>query len=949
MIRKVISIGTSVIMGLSAISSAVFVSDAAESVSQKIQAEFYVSPDGSDSGKGTLSDPFATVTAARNAVREINDNMSGDIYVYLRGGEYRVTEPIVFDTEDSATNGYHINYCAYEDETPVINGAEQVTGWTKGEGELWTAPLDRDIKLRNLYVNDKRANMGSVTVNSKGGVGEYSITAGQADWAWDSGVKADAIAYNPDDIPYITSDFDDLEIINGTTWNENIICTRDVKFDGTSLILYLQQPYGAIAQTPGWNAGFNVKSTHTIYNSLSFVDSPGEFYFSKTEKILYYYPRSGEDMTKADVEAPIADCLIKIEGNSTSDRVENLSFSGITFENTDFQLTEVAGSHGKTTCQAAQSYTAFADSNWHNRKYEMADTLPAMIHVTSSEGISFVNNVVKHSGADGISMTNDVVNSEIRGNFITDITSSGITISHPQHIYIGDAAPDNHEKFPVGVEGVCKNIDVVENYLYDISVVHGFGGCAAITTYFGDSVRILRNTVERTAYNGIHLGWGWCNFKDSETCRDNMICNNRVIDCLNRLHDSGGIYTIGQMPGTIINENYIKGIPAAAPYQPTYGLHNDEGTAYIEENDNVLEISPDVTYTINCEDFGQKHHLTIKRTYATVNKMGINPPDSDIDTPIVVPDNVWDLTRYEICLNSGISDGYKDIIPAERYSAADYAFPASCETTGGKLLPVRKTSDTLWIAPDGTTEFKAGSEMTKAAGLTGYIRTPKTEGEYRIYSVDGSGKILSKSNHILRISGSGEIIQAESFDSQSGVQTENCSEGGLDVAYIEDGDYICFKNVDLKKAQTISFRVGSSGTNGRIEVHLDSPDNIACATMEVKDTGGWQTWNTQKLDISAVGNEAVFPHDVYFVFKGGEGYLFNINWWSIEYSDSADLRGDINADGKINVADMVLLQKYLLGTYEFASEQYAASDFNYDGRTDVFDMCLMRAELIRMQ
>ncbi len=59
--------------------------------------------------------------------------------------------------------------------------------------------------------------------------------------------------------------------------------------------------------------------------------------------------------------------------------------------------------------------------------------------------------------------------------------------------------------------------------------------------------------------------------------------------------------------------------------------------------------------------------------------------------------------------------------------------------------------------------------------------------------------------------------------------------------------------------------------------------------------------------------------------------------------------GDINADGKINVADMVLLQKYLLGTYEFASEQFAASDFNYDGRTDVFDMCLMRAELIRMQ
>lgn len=176
--------------------------------------------------------------------------------------------------------------------------------------------------------------------------------------------------------------------------------------------------------------------------------------------------------------------------------------------------------------------------------------------------------------------------------------------------------------------------------LYDISVVHGFGGCAAITTYYADSVKILSNTIEKTAYNGIHLGWGWCNFKDSTTCRDNMICYNRVINSLNRLHDSGGIYTIGQMPGTVINENYIQGIPAAAPYQPTYGLHNDEGTAYIQENDNVLEISPNVTYTINCEEYGDKHDLTIKRTYATVNKMGKNPPYSDIDTPIVVSDNV---------------------------------------------------------------------------------------------------------------------------------------------------------------------------------------------------------------------------------------------------------------------------------------------------------------------
>lgn len=899
-----------------------------------VTAQFFVSPDGSDSGEGSFESPFKTIGAARDAVRRLNGDMSGDIVVYLRGGDYRITEPVVFDTRDSGTNGHKIIYTAYKDEVPVINGAQKVSGWTKYNDKLWSAPLDRDTKLRNFYVNDRRANMGSVRVNAKGGYGEYSVRAGQADWAWDSGKKSDGVSYNASDIPRITSNFDDLEIINGTTWNENIVCTRDVKYENGSLVLLMQQPYGAIAQTPGWGAGFSTGGTHTIYNSLSFVDDPGEFYFDKTAGKVYYYPRQGEDMSSADAEAPIADQLIVIKGNSTSDRVTGISFKGITFANTDYQLTDVAGSHGKTTCQAAQTYTAFADSNWHKYKYEMADTLPAAINVTNSDSIEFIGNVVKHTGADGISMTNDVINSTVTGNYITDITSSGITVGHPQHIYIGDASWDNHEKFPKGIEGICKNDLISQNMLYDISVVHGFGGCAAITTYYADSVKILSNTIEKTAYNGIHLGWGWCNFKDSTTCRDNMICYNRVINSLNRLHDSGGIYTIGQMPGTVINENYIQGIPAAAPYQPTYGLHNDEGTAYIQENDNVLEISPNVTYTINCEEYGDKHDLTIKRTYATVNKMGKNPPYSDIDTPIVVSDNVWPLEQYKVCLNSGVSGEYSSLVPVWLKSEADQVFPASCQTTGGSMLPIRSGGNTVWIAPDGTSSFKAGSSMTKAGGSADKIRTPADEGEYRIYVVDGSGKILSKSSHILRVSGSSSGTEAESADYKSGVQTENCSEGGTDVAYIEDGDYIGFKNVDMTGGESIDLRIGSNGAEASLEVRIDSPDGKLIGKMNVEGTGGWQKWATQNCTISPVDGS----HDLYFVFRGGEGYLYNLNWWRLNVAETPFTLGDVDNDGHIDSFDLALLRE---AVSDGDMDDIRASDIDGNGEIDNNDVHLL--------
>ncbi len=948
-IKKMLNSGISLVLGASLAAAPVMDRGLIFSVGADDASEtvFYVSPDGSDSGDGSLNAPFATLAAARDAVRKVNGNMSGDITVYLRGGDYRLTEPVVFDTRDSGTNGHTVSYKAYAGETPVINGSQKVTGWSKFNDKLWSAPLDRSYKLRNLYVNDRRANMGSVRVQSKGGYGKYSITAGQADWAWDSGTKDDGSAYADNSMPRITSNFDDLEIINGTTWNENIVCTRDVKYENGSVVLLYQQPYGSIAQTPGWGAGFSTGGTHTIYNAFSFVDDPGEFYFDKTDKVLYYYPRQGDDMSTADVEAPIADQLIVVKGESTSKRVENISFSGITFANTDYQLTDVDGSHGKTTCQAAQTYTAFADSNWHNKKYEMVDTLPAAVHVESSKNITFTGNVIKHTGADGISMTNDVVNSEISANFITDITSSGITIGHPQHIYIGDAAWNNHERFPKDVEGLCTDILISQNMLYDISVVHGFGGCAAITCYYTDTAKVLSNTIEKTAYNGIHMGWGWCNFKDSETSRNNMICYNRVINSLNRLHDSGGIYTIGQMPGTVINENYVQGIPAGGPGAPTYGLHNDEGTAYIEELDNILEISPNVTYTINCEDYGQKHHLTIKRTSATVNKMGKNPPNSDIDTPIVVSDNVWPFAQYKICLNSGVSDENRALVPRAVTSAANFVFPASCETTCKSKLPIRKGDGIVWIAPDNTTSFKAGSTMTRAAANSTTIKTPSEEGVYRIYVTDASGKVLSKSDHILRLKGtgdSGDVIQAETCDYKNGIDIETCAEGGQDVGYIEDGDYIGFKGVDFKggEAKTASFRVASNGSGGTIEIHTGSVDGTKIGEVSVSPTGGWQEWKTLTTDISTVTG----VQDVYLVFRGGESYLFNLNWWKLNFPEGLEdtvIKGDLNGDKVVDTFDLILMRQ---AAEAGDADYFDAADINEDGVINADDVQLLADYLL---
>src|SRR6478752_3516055 len=250
---------------------------------------YFVSPTGSDDASGTLSAPFKTLTKARDVVRTVNTNMTDDVHVYLRGGIYDIMAAIAFGPQDSGTNGHTVYYEAYPGETPVLNGATRVTGWTLHSGNIYKASLNRKTKLRNLYVNDTRALMASKTVTAQGGYGTYSVSAGQATWAWASGSNSDGVKYLATDVPSITTNKDDLEIVNGTTWNENIVCVRDViTTTDNNRALLLQQPYGAIAQLPNWSSGFSATGSHRIFNALELLSAPGQFYFDKTAGVLYY-------------------------------------------------------------------------------------------------------------------------------------------------------------------------------------------------------------------------------------------------------------------------------------------------------------------------------------------------------------------------------------------------------------------------------------------------------------------------------------------------------------------------------------------------------------------------------------------------------------------------------------------------------------------------------------
>jgi hypothetical protein len=131
--------------------------------------------------------------------------------------------------------------------------------------------------------------------------------------------------------------------------------------------------------------------------------------------------------------------------------------------------------------------------------------------------------------------------------------------------------------------------------------------------------------------------------------------------------------------------------------------------------------------------------------------------------------------------------------------------------------------------------------------------------------------------------------EAETICWESGIETETCSEGGIDVCNIENGDYIKVKGVDFGAGATsFEARVASATSGGNIEIRLDSPTGTLAGTCAVAGTGGWQTWVTQSCPI----NGASGVHDLYFKFSGGSGSLFNFNWWKFEALTAAAVQAE---------------------------------------------------------
>ncbi|HEY4109096.1 heparin lyase I family protein [Puia sp.] len=118
-------------------------------------------------------------------------------------------------------------------------------------------------------------------------------------------------------------------------------------------------------------------------------------------------------------------------------------------------------------------------------------------------------------------------------------------------------------------------------------------------------------------------------------------------------------------------------------------------------------------------------------------------------------------------------------------------------------------------------------------------------------------------------------IEAEDYTTMSGIEVEDCREGGKDVGYISVGDWMDYTiNVNTTGSHTISFRV--AGPKSTLQVQ--KPDGTVLANVTLPGTTSGQVYTTVSSTVQLSAGKQIIR--IY-----ANSAAWNFNWW--EYSDAA--------------------------------------------------------------
>lgn len=273
--------------------------------------ELYVSPAGHDANPGTKGRPFATITHARDALRQIKKTLKEPVTVYIRGGTYYLNEPLVFTADDSGSKQAPVVYRAANGETVVLSGGQRLLlSWKPYQEGIMKAQTPVGLRIDQLFVNGTRRHMARYP------------------------------NYDPKVLVYNGYSRDAFSKERASGWSDPaggfIHAMHRHRWGGYHYRITGKKPDNMITYEGGWqnNRKMGMHTEHRfIENIFEELDAAGEWFHDTKTSTLYYYPPKGTDLENATIEIVRLRHLVEFQG-SQEKPVRFIRLAGLTFRHT---------------------------------------------------------------------------------------------------------------------------------------------------------------------------------------------------------------------------------------------------------------------------------------------------------------------------------------------------------------------------------------------------------------------------------------------------------------------------------------------------------------------------------------------------------------------------------------------------------------------------------------
>jgi uncharacterized protein YjdB len=618
------------------------VTSGAATVDVGTSADFYIATNGNDSWSGTLfapnpgstDGPFATIGKAQSAVQSLlkkSQGRSNPLTVLVRGGSY-YGQSLAFSSADSGSSTLAVVWQNYPNETPVLSGGFQVTGWINTGGNTYQVTLPSStLYFENLFYNGQRR----LRPRTGGYVGTYDRVAATI---YLSGAPPPASAPDPNcsiyesgkgwacfdrfqatcaDIssswenlnpPYPTGD---IELVDFEFWT---VSKLRIKSIDQSCVVHLTGP--TVMNPPGTTHGFIPNHRYVVENVKDAFTLPGQWFLDRSTNpwTLTYLANPGENPNSDVVIVPQSVQVL------TATNLLYVTFRGLTFQHDNY----IVPSTGYASAQQDPNISAAVGC--YNCQHVTFDS--DIISETSGMGIEFVTTT----------STATTAYNAFQNGALYDIGGTGIRVGKPP------ASSDTDVNVP--------QFTTIQNNL-----VEGY------SRVFPSGVGIIQGSghdntyTHNDIYDGYHSGMEIClppscspGKKNSSGSFNNVASFNHVYDIFQGITaDSGAIYfstggTTYTPPGNQILNNKIHDLTDDSIMDPDgyggHGIYLDSYTGLVNvENNLVYRVSGSgIKITNGPQAAGQAN--TIKNNIVSYPRLGAisnSAPYATTTCPATVP------------------------------------------------------------------------------------------------------------------------------------------------------------------------------------------------------------------------------------------------------------------------------------------------------------------------